>query len=94
MSHARRWELGQRVSRGKRRNNVRLVAIMCDDPCVQERIPQFLIGNESMIKAKDMIALRLAAGPNVIVLRQKSTWNNEHIMCSIIRRVRASLEDI
>ena len=94
LPHARRRELGQRVSKGKRRTNVTLVAIICDDPCLQKRLPQFLIANESTFKVKDMAALRLAAGPNVIVLRRKSAWNNEHIMCMIIRRIRASLEDI
>ena len=94
LPHARRRELGQRVSKGKRRTNVTLVAIICDDSCIQKRVPQFLIANESTFKAKDMPALRLAAGPNVIVLRRKSAWNNEHIMCSIIRRIRATLEDI
>ena len=94
LPRARQRELGQRVSRGKRRTNVTLVATICDNPCIQERIPQFLIANESTFKAKDMTALRLAAGPNVIVLRRKSAWNNEHVMCSIIRRIRVALEDI
>ena len=90
----RRRELVQRVTRGKRRTNVTFVATICDDQYIQERIPQFLIANESTFKAKDMIALRLAAGPNVIVLRRKSAWNNEHVMCSITRRIRTSLEEV
>ena len=94
LPRSRRRDLGQRVSRGRRRTNVTLVAIICDDPCIQARIPQFLIANERTFKAKDMIALRLAAEPHVILLRRRSAWNNEHIMCSIIRRIQASLEDI
>ena len=94
LPHARRRELGQRVSKGKRRTNVTLVAIICDDPCLQKYVPQFLIANERTFKAKDMAALRLAAGPNVVVLRRRSAWNNEHIMCSIVQRIRTSLEDV
>ena len=83
----RRAALSQNASRGTRRSYLTYVAVICDNPEVQALLPHFIIGNEASFKAKEMAALRGACPPNVVLVRQKSAWNNEVLCAKIVRRI-------
>ena len=92
VSRLRASTLKQHVPRAKRRRNVTLVATVCDNPSIQHLLPQFIIGNATTFKAKEIDTLRGACPSNVVLIRQKSAWNNERLFATIIRRIAASLE--
>ena len=49
----------QHVPLGKRRTFLTHVGFVCDDPIIQPLLPQVVVGNEHMIKAGQVDALRL-----------------------------------
>ena len=67
------------------------VAIICDDAAVQRTLPQFLIGNCSLLKQREMPELLSNLGPNVRLLRRKSAWVNNGTMLEILRELHASI---
>ena len=81
----------QHVARQKRRRNVTLVACVCDDAAYQKFMPQYVIANAITFRAKDMAALRRSCPAGVVLVRQKSAWNNERVFCAMIKRIAASL---
>ena len=83
--------LSRDVPRAHRRCYLSFVAIICDDMEVQRALPQFLIGNFSTFRLRDMVALRRDVSPNLRLVRQKSAWNNQRLMVEILREVRACL---
>ena len=69
------------------------VALVCDVPEVQRVLPQIIIGNFHTLRASDMAALRAKLPGNVVLLRQRSAWNNNHCPygCCSIGALRAHL---
>ena len=83
--------LAQRVPRAKRRRCVTFVGLICDSPAMQRVLPQFLVGNAVTFKAREMEALRAACPDNVVLIRQKSAWNNDQLMAKIVQRLAVVL---
>ena len=81
----------QRVSHGARRAYLTHVALVCDAPLIQERLPQIVICNERTLPAKMHAALQEHLGDNIILLRRKSAWVNEDVCLWILRQVREAL---
>ena len=67
------------------------VSIICDCDAVQRVLPQFLIGNQAVLKIRDMPDLLSVLGPTVKLLRRKSAWVNEGVMLVILRQLHTSL---
>lgn len=82
-----RATLKQAASRKERRSFLTHVAVICDRPEIQRLMPQFIIGNAAVLRASDMVRLRGACPSNVLLVRQKSAWNNEALCAKIIRRI-------
>ena len=82
-----REEAVQRVSRKTRRRHMTLVAFICDREDIQLVLPQVLILNEATCPLRTLLHLRAAVSPNILIVRQKSAWNNEHLCADIIRRL-------
>jgi hypothetical protein len=86
-----RTRLRQNVPRAARRCCLTHVALICDSETVQPRLPQFIIGNCTAFRVREMNALRAACAPNVVLVRQKSAWNNETLCAQIVRRLALAL---
>jgi hypothetical protein len=86
-----RDEAVQRVGRGKRRCYMTHVGVICDRPDLQPLMPQFIIGNERIFLARSIAALRAACPGNIILVRQKSAWNNDVLCATVVRRLAAVL---
>lgn len=81
----------QHVSHGVRRRFLTHVALVCDDPLIQQVLPQFVIGNAHTIPARLIGTLRSRCPPNFHLLRERSAWVNIRIICQIVRALAAAL---
>ena len=81
----------QKVSHAARRAYLTHVALVCDDPLIQARLPQIVICNERTLPAKMHAALQEHLGDNIILLRGKSAWVNEETCLWILRLLRDAL---
>ena len=81
----------QRVSRSKRRSCLTHVGLICDRPGLQPLLPQFVIGNMATLLERDMDSLRSRCPRNVVLIRQKSAWNNDRLCAIIVRRLALAL---
>ena len=77
----------QPASRNKRRTCLTHVAIICDNPRLQPLLPQYIIGNSQTFLQRDWPALLAAAPGNVVLIRQKSAWNNVTLFVQILHRL-------
>lgn len=91
---AKKRRVLQFVPRRKRRTCFTHVALICDSSELQILMPQFLIGNDRTFPARSMMRMRSACPPNIVLLRQKSAWNNANLCARIIRRLAASIEHL
>ena len=91
---SKREEPCERASLNERRSYLTHVGLVCDRAGIQPLLPQFLIGNERVLPAGQMAALRGACPPNVRLVRQKSSWNNTQLFCAIIRAVGKTLREV
>ena len=83
---------GQKVPRWKRRCYMTHVGVLADDAEVQRAMPQVIVANERTLQARALSALRLAAPPNVLLLRQKSAWSSALLTARIVRLIAAAVE--
>ena len=88
---SRKRRVTQRAPIGKRRCCITHVGVICDQTDIQPRLPQVLIGNEFTFQAGAIAALRASSPSNVVLLRQKSAWNNHATCAWIIRRIGLAL---
>ena len=75
----------QRVPAGKQRCCLTHVAFICDRSDLQQLLPQVIIGNERTFTAEGFAALQALCPANVILVRQKSAWNNGVLCGTIIK---------
>ena len=75
----------QRVPLWKRRCFLTHVAIICDQPQIQPRLTQFIVGNWVALPQRLMPELRDACPPNVLLMRRRSAWLDQHLCAMIIR---------
>ena len=67
------------------------VAVICDDPALQPVLPQFIIGNEHLVRKIDLdVALGFLL-PNVYLLRQKSGWVDTPVFCQILQVLKGAI---
>lgn len=81
----------QNVPRRKRRCCLTHIALICDVPELQPLLPQLVVGNEATFLVRDMAALRAACPANVVLVRQKSAWNNEFLCAQVVKLLVAAL---
>ena len=77
----------QPASRKKRRSCLTHVGVICDDPALQPLLPQYVIGNFATFLVRDWRALQASCPSNVVLVRQKSAWNNTELFVTILRRL-------
>ena len=79
------------VSLQQRRACLTRVAIICDDSSIQTKLPQYVVGNTHIFKARSFEELCARAPANVFLVRQKSSWNNSGLCCNIIKQLGIAL---
>lgn len=84
-------EGAQVVAKWKKRCCMTHVAMICDQPDIQPKLPQFVVGNERTLRQREMAGLRRACPPNVTLVRQKSAWNSAALTARIVRALGASV---
>ena len=75
----------------KTRGAVTYVALICDSPSLQPKLPQFILGNERRLTRNTLAVAEDERPPNVRVWRDKSSWNNHTVMCRILRALASVL---
>ena len=88
---ALREDAVQRVSLSRRRKCFTLVAFICDQPAIQLLLPQVLIVSAATCAEKVWREIQSTGWDNMIIVRQKSAWNNERLCAVIIRRLGSIL---
>lgn len=86
-----REECVQKVAKWKRRCCLTHIGLICDQADIQPQLPQFVIGNERTLLARNMQSLRRVCPPNVILVRQKSAWSSAALTARIVRELSAAL---
>lgn len=70
------------IARDMKRTYLTHVAMICDNPTLQVELPQVLIGNHTVFKAREIEALRNQMPRNVFLVRLKKAWN-----CTVLLKV-------
>ena len=74
--------------KSKKRGSLTHVALVCDDSAVQPLLPQFIIGNEHVLRVTDLKALETALAQNIIVIRAKSSWVTVELFIVLLEMLR------
>ena len=70
------------------------VAFVCDQTAVQPLLPQVVIGNCATFHVREWAQLNAQRPANVILVRQKSAWNNTELLKWIFRLLGAALRPL
>jgi hypothetical protein len=89
--HGRRPAPVQRATKTQLRSGLTHAALICDRPDVQAVLPQVFFHNEHFPTLRSLRATASEHPPNVVFIRQKSSWTNVSNLCDILRRVAASV---
>lgn len=81
----------QMVRHSKRRMYLTHVACVCDQPHLQRRLPQFIVGNERALPARAMAGLRAAAPSYVRIWRRRSSCLNQRQFAIMLGLIMAAL---
>ncbi len=80
-----------RASTPRRRPCLTHIVFTCDVPEVQAALPQVIVGNWAAFRVRDWSRLTTACPPNVVLVRQKSAWNNADLCCRVITLLAKAL---
>ena len=84
-------DLAQNASASRRRTCLTHIGLICDRRDLQSLLPQVIIGNERTFSATDWAALNAARPDKVVLVRQKSAWNNSELMVRVVRLIASVL---
>ena len=74
------------------RTNITYVAVICDEPALQEAMPHFIIGSASNVTLAQMAGLKQTDRRNVHIWRnQQKAWNNHFLMQRILAKISESV---
>ena len=76
------------------RGTLTFVAMICDNPSLQPRLPQFIVGNEHILRVQDMRHMAASLPTNVFLVRRKSCWIDHVFFCSILELLRGAVSKI
>ena len=86
--------LVRNVSQGAKRTNMTHLAIISDDPVVQQLVPQLLIVGEAVFPEKMIARVQDCVVPPWQVLRQPKAWVNVGTMMRVGRALVAALSHL
>lgn len=68
-----------------RRSAATLIAFICDDVEVQQRLPQIFVVNEHMMNATDFSDIAARCHGRLLMIRRSSAWVNASFMVEVVR---------
>ena len=77
--------------KSKKRGSLTHVALVCDDNTVQPLLPQFIIGNEHILRVTDLKEIESSLAHNIIVIRAKSSWVTVELFIVLLEMLRKVL---
>ena len=81
----------RRVGKATQRKALTHIATICDDPEVQVKLPQVLLGNGTVLPKRQMEHITRKLSGNVYVWRRKSSWVTKEVMKEWLRLLAKSL---
>ena len=81
-------------TKNKHRGSLTLVGVICDDPELQPVVPQFIIGNEHVLRVRDLKKVSLNLPPNVYLVRRKSGWVRFLVFAQVLVTLRKELDKV
>ena len=76
-----------------RRGNVTYLASICNDPSLNSKLPQILLGNTHRFSLRLLGQAKGFLPDNIILWRESSAWNNRQVMQRYIQVLCKSLEE-
>ena len=70
-----------------------MVAMVCDDSSLQLVLPQFIIGNQNILRVGDLKELDPMLPENIIVVRAKSSWITTELLIVVLEQLRRRLDN-
>ena len=86
--------LVRNVSTGAQRTNMTHLAVISDDPYVQERVPQMLIVGEGVMPLRVLRTVQECVSPPWTLLRQAKGWVNVSAMMAMARVLVNALKEL
>lgn len=83
---------GQGPSLQTRRSAVTLLAMICDDPAVQPRLPQLVIANERLMSSSDFEKVAGRCQGNVVMVRRTSSWVTSSYMVEVVKMLAGYIQ--
>ena len=80
----------QKLTLREKRAAVTVVAWLCDDARLQQRLPQYIVGNESVLPASVVRTFRQGEG-SVFMLRRKSSWLTADTLVAMLKGLAAAI---
>ena len=87
----RKRKVVQNVGLAKQRAGFTHVALICDNVSLQPRLPQILLGNESLFPAATVAALQDGLPQNIRLWRRTSGWATKALMREILKELCTAL---
>ena len=84
-------QLYQNLKRAQMRSAVSHIALICDNTEIQALLPQYIIGNERLLRVEMLNELQVSLQPNVAVVRRRSSWVTGHLMRQLARAYAKTL---
>ena len=78
--------------KSKQRGTLTHVVLVCDDNEIQPLLPQMIIGNEHVLRVRDMNELAPDIPKNVFLVRAKSSWITVPLLIVLFEMLRKSLD--
>ena len=67
--------------------------MVCDDSSLQHVLPQFIIGNQNILRVADLKELDPMLPENIIVVRAKSSWITTELLIVVLELLRRRLDN-
>ena len=93
-STRKRQRVVQDVSTKRRRGAFTHIAMICDDPSIQPRLPQILLGNERIFPKSMVERLSGELAANILLWRRKSGWVTKPLMREVLAQLLRSLGEL
>ena len=71
------------TSRALRRSNFTWVALICDDPTLQRKLPQIIVGTTNLFPNREWERMWNEAPDFIYLTRQEKAWNNREVMIAL-----------
>jgi len=87
-------EKAAQISRKDLRACITHVALVAEDPEVQQVLPPWILGNTNVMLKRDVTAAQADVGPNIRFIRGKSGWTNVTVMVALLKAIASAVRSL